>query len=130
MTPLSTSTSDAELIAFVDQWAALLEKKAYSEAFAFTDQAPNNGWTAELIQEFIEGYNEAVPGQHFTLEGKPTDISQRKNVRRFPKNRASCIGQVWYDLNINGFASDITATFGVVSVQDGLILQLDDIHVM
>lgn len=130
MTPLPPTASDADLIAFIDQWAALLEREAYDEAFAFTDQEPGNGWSPDLMREFIEGYGEALPGQHVTLEGKPTDISQRKSVAHVSNGAANLHSEIWYDLNVDGFASDVTATFWVVAVPDGLVLRLDDIHVM
>ena len=86
--------------------------------------------TPELIRDVIKGYGEALPTQRVTLVGKPTDISQRKKVTRWPQNKVKGIGQIWYDLNIDGFASDLTATFWIVSTPAGLILRLNDIHVM
>jgi hypothetical protein len=40
------------------------------------------------------------------------------------------VGEIWYDLNIDGVASDLTSTFRVVRVQGGLVVRLNDIHVM
>jgi len=40
------------------------------------------------------------------------------------------IGDIWYDLNIDGYASDLTATFFIQKRTDGLVLVLNDIHVM
>ena len=37
MTSLPATATDADLIAFVDQWAALLEREDYEAAFALTD---------------------------------------------------------------------------------------------
>lgn len=45
-------------------------------------------------------------------------------------NRYGEVGEIWYDLNIDGVASDLTATFRVVHVPEGLIVRLNDIHVM
>jgi len=130
MTPLPITATDQELIAFVDRWASLLEKEAYSEAYRLTDHVTEMRWTPELIQRVIKRYGEALPTQRVTLAGKPTDITQRKEVARWPENRFKRIGEIWYDLNIDGFASDLTATFWIVSSPDGIVLRLNDIHVM
>ncbi len=130
MTPLPSTATDHDLIAFVDQWATLLEREAYSEAYQLTDRDPGTGWTPELIRKVIKSYGGASPTQRVTLAGKPTDITQRKEVTRWPQNRPKGIGELWYDLNIDGYASDLTATFWIVSTPAGLILRLNDIHVM
>ena len=87
-------------------------------------------WTPDLIRFAIKNYGDASPTQKVTVEGKPTDISQRKDVSRYDQARRGHIGEVWYDLNIDGLASDLTATFGIYSLSNGLILKLNDIHVM
>ena len=121
---------DVAFIAAVDAWAALLEAEDYQGAFDITDHVDAMEWTPDLIREVIKSYGEADPGQRVTVAGKPNDIRQRKNVRRFPKNKAEMVGEVWYDLNINGLASDLTALFGIRAKPMGLVLTLDDIHVM
>ena len=118
------------ILAVLDLWASLLEAEQYEAAFNATEHDAAMGWTPDLIRQVITRYGDAEPGQKVTVEGKPTDISQRKNVGRFNKNKRGFIGHVWYDLNINGFASDLTATFGLRAVPNGLELVLDDIHVM
>jgi hypothetical protein len=40
------------------------------------------------------------------------------------------VGEIWYDLNIDGVVSDLTATFRVVRVPGGLVMRLNDLHVM
>ncbi|HVE78056.1 MAG TPA: hypothetical protein VNA89_04295 [Gemmatimonadaceae bacterium] len=130
MTPLRRDASDADLLAYVDRWAALLEAEDYEAAFALTDHDPIAGWAPELLREVIKGYAEASTSQKVTLEGQPTDVRQRKEVTRWPVPRPAGIGQIWYDLNIDGRATDLTATFWIVATPDGLVLRLADIHVM
>lgn len=130
MTPLSLTSSNDELLEVIHQWVRLLECEKYDEAFAMTDHVEHSGWTPAFIRQFIEGYGEAEPGQKVTLAGKPTDISQRIEVTRWDKNAHGEVGDVWYDLNINGFVSDITATFRICALPSGLVLKLEDIHVM
>jgi len=130
MTPLPRDASDADLITYVDRWAALLENEQYAAAFVFTDHDPSQGWTPQLMREVITAYGDGSDSQRVTVEGKPTDVSQRKNVTRWPLPRRAGIGEVWYDLNIDGYASDLTATFWIVDTHRGLTLTLNDIHVM
>ena len=130
MTHLPASATDQDIIRFVDQWAALMEREDYEAAFAHTDHSPEMKWNASLIREVIKAYDECDPDQKVTLHGVPTDVKQRKEIDRWPKNRYNEIAEVWYDLNINGFASDLTATFRVVENIDGLLIRLNDIHVM
>lgn len=127
---LPGDASDAAIIAAVDHWAALLEAEQYQAAFEATAHDPEMKWTPDLIRQVIAQYGDAEPGQKVTREGKPTDITQRKSVTRFAKNKRGFVGWVWYDLNINGFASDLTATFGIRAEQGSLALVLEDVHVM
>src|SRR5688572_12751605 len=105
-TLLPEDASDATILAAVDQWAALLEAEQYDAAFDATKHDPAMGWMADMMRQVITQYGDAEPGQKVTVEGKPTDITQRKSVQRFAKNKDGFVGHVWYDLNINGFASD------------------------
>ena len=130
MTFLPQTTSDEDLIRFVDEWAALMEAEDYTTAFNFTAHDPYMRWTPELIRQVIKSYDECLPNQRVTLKGVPTDIEQRKEVTRWPSVRNGSIGEIWYDLNIDGYASDLTATFAIKISTDGLIIELGDIHVM
>jgi hypothetical protein len=130
MAPLLAAVSDSELIAFIDRWAALLEREDYEAAFALTGHIPEMGWTPTLIGEVIKGYGEASPGQKVTVKGVATDISQRKEVDRWPTNARGSFGEIWYDLNIDGEASDLTATFTLIWANGGVDVLLNDIHVM
>lgn len=130
MESLPVTASDPEIIAFVDRWADLLEGEDYAAAFALTGHVADMGWSARLIREVITGYGDARRGQRVTMRGVPTDLTQRKDVTRWPSNRHGSLGEVWYDLNIDGRASDLTATFQLRPVGDRLELHLNDIHVM
>lgn len=130
MKPLPHSTPDPELLSFIDGWAALMEQENYEAAFAYTDHSPEMGWSPALLREVVKAYGDARPHQKVTLAGVPSDVSQRKDVTRWEENRLGEIGEIWYDLNIDGVASDLTATFGIVHASEGLIVRLNDIHVM
>ncbi|WP_077038381.1 hypothetical protein [Pelomonas sp. KK5] len=130
MSHLPLTATDQELIEFVDGWVRLMEAEDYDAAFSYTSQSRHMRWTPRLLRDVIKAYNESLPTQRVTLEGLPTDITQRKDVHWYPSPRPVGDGYIWYDLNIDGFASDLTATFDILKASDGFLIVLDDIHVM
>ena len=128
MIPLDTTISEADLIAYVDRWVTLLEQEDYVGAMDMVDRDP--AWTPELIRKIIKSYGEEDPEQRVTLVAEATDIQQRKNVDRWDDAPNGSLGEIWYDLGIDGKATDLTATFTIRSSDGGLVLRFDDIHVM
>lgn len=127
---MSGLATDEDLIRVVDAWVSLLEAEDYEAAFNVADPDPPQRWTPELLRRVIKSYGESDPAQRATVLGVPSDVSQRKEVDRWPVNARGTVGEVWYDLNIDGVASDLTATFDVLALPDGLGLRLHDVHVM
>ena len=130
MTTLPRDATDADLIAFADHWAALMESEDYHAAFDFTAHIPEMKWTPTVIREVVKAYGETDPAQKVTVHVKPTDIAQCKEVERWPKNAHGAVGEIWYDLNIDGMVSDLTATFVMLERTNGFVIALNDIHVM
>jgi hypothetical protein len=130
MKHLPHDATEQDLIAFADHWASLMEAEDYAAAFDFTAHVPEMKWTPELIRDVVKAYGDADPSQKVTLAGTPTDINQRKIIDRWPRNPHGAVGEIWYDLNIDGLASDLTATFVILDDPDGLKIALNDIHVM
>ena len=130
MTPLPLNSTDADLIGFADGWATVMEAEDYEAAFNYTEHLPAMHWTPSLIREVVKAYDEARETQKVTLFGEPTDIKQRKSVERHEPNRHQFSGEIWYDLNIDHRVSDLTATFHLKSTPDGIVVFLNDIHVM
>ena len=130
MQPLPSTVSDAELIQFIDAWAAHLEREDYDAAFRHTEHVAHMGWTPALIREVIKAYGDGLPTQRVTVAGVPSDVSQQKHATRWPAPRPRGIGEIWYDLNIDGVATDLTATFFIVRERAGIKVVLGDIHVM
>jgi hypothetical protein len=136
MVILPETATDKEIIEAVDGWVSLLEKKAYEAACASVDSV---GWvlTAQLLRSLIEdGWDDAPTKHRVTLAGvpRPTAIdgfvaTQRKDVHRHEPNDGGEVIDIWYDLNIDGVVSDLTATFRLVRVPHGLMLRFYDICV-
>lgn len=130
MAHLPHAATEKDLIRFADQWAMLMEREDYSAAFAFTAHDPYMNWTPELIRQAIKSHGACKPDQRVTVDGLPTDVHQRKEVQWWDESRNGSVGEIWYDLNINGFVSDLTATFDIQREPDGLMIRLSEIHVM
>jgi hypothetical protein len=130
MEPLRATATDEDLIAFAERWAGLMEREDYEAAYAYTDHICEMGWTSDLMRQVIKSYGDAREDQRVTVAGVASDISQRKKVDRWEDNRYGEVGEIWYDLNIDGGVSDLTSTFRVVRVPKGLVIRLNDIHVM
>jgi len=128
MNPLSLESSETALIEYIDLWVTLLEKEDYEGALNMIE-APS-GWSPNLLKRIIKSYSEENPNQRVTLEAKPTDVKQRREVERWTDAPNGTLGEVWYDLGIDGTTSDLTATFTIRERDGGLILILNDVHVM
>lgn len=120
--------SESEVLAYVDGWVRKLEEEDYEGALVMTGHDP--GWTPELLRHAIKSYGKANPDQRATLEARPTDVSQRKEVDRWDDAPNGSLGEVWYDLGIDGLTSDLTAIFDLVPAEGGMILRLGDVHIM
>jgi hypothetical protein len=132
---LKSSATDGEILEYIDNWVALLEKEDYHTAFKFTKHIKRQGWTPEFIREVIKSYGDDESSPKVTLSNNGLSIdgagniekaTQRKEVTWFDETR----GDVWYDLNINGYVSDLTATFDLQKTDTEIHIFLDDIHVM
>jgi hypothetical protein len=94
-------------------------------------------WTPELIERVISNYGSIEPrgdGKTFKVTSLKTARGQlipRQEVYRFENpSPVDIIGNVWFDLPLNGEWSDLTATFDLKKLGGNLVLVLDDLHVM
>lgn len=132
---LPESATDGEILARIGEWEALLARREYERALASCDAA--DGWSADLLRHLIEdGWDDPGP-HHVTVEGHPRALPAGgacvrvalRDVRRFGGNAGGEVAEVWYDLHVNGVASDLTATFRLVRVPGGLRLRFIDVNV-
>lgn len=92
-------------------------------------------WTPKLVREVIEGYGLPDPRPEGPYKITPLksaggELSPRHEVERFDSpTPAGDIGEVWFDLPLNGEWSDLTATFAVYPLEDKIVLALNEIHV-
>jgi hypothetical protein len=142
---LAANATDEDIIGLIDQWVILLEQEKYEEAYLYLDT--ETFWSAELIRDIIKSYGDEMDNK-VTLHNNGTAMDgagnveaakQRKEVVGYSKQRTieegidwfdENRGEVWYDLNINGLVSDLTATFDLERRSGRIHIVLQDIHVM
>ncbi|MBD2767890.1 hypothetical protein IC235_08285 [Hymenobacter sp. BT664] len=128
---LSSDASKAQIIAFIDRWVSLLVQKKYDEVLALIVAEP--GWRPALIEEVSNSYGDAANRVTLLNNGTALDGAGNSEIGR-PRKEVDWHdderGDVWYDLNINGLSSDLTATFDLVRRAGRMHLILQDIHVM
>jgi hypothetical protein len=140
MVILPETATDAEIIAAVENWLRLLEREDYPAAAAEIDSPLGGVWTPELLRECVNfhgygdrsNYRVTLTGvsRDRVIEGRILVDTQRKDVERWAEpNDGDELHEVWYDLCLDGLMSDLTATFRLVRVPQGLALRLYDICV-
>jgi hypothetical protein len=125
---LPATSTDSEILKAIDAWVERLEAEDYAAALAMIDHIPE--WTPDLLRRVIKSYGDEREEQRVTLEAKRTDVSQQKEIDRWDDAPDGALGEVWYDLGIDGFTSDLTATFTIMPRDGGIVFLLNDIHVM
>ena len=141
MAHLPYDATNDEIIAFVDEWVKLLEAEDYDRAFSYTAHAAGSKMTPSSFRDHIKlqasfhascfdsAYGEINPLHRVTLHGTPTHMSQVKDVGRWPKNARGLVGEVWYNLNLDGFVTEYTALFDILDDGNGLTIALLDVGV-
>jgi hypothetical protein len=129
MSTLPQNATDEQIVAYLDRWAGLLEQEDYEGAADMIDME-ESGWDAEAIRETIKSYDEGNAALRVTVEGEPNPHEQRKEIDRWPETLPNGrFGHVWYDLNIDGKISDMTATFFAHESPNGVVLVLEEIGI-
>ncbi len=137
---LPADATDDAILQLVRDWVAALAAGDFDGAFAMTAHEAW-GWTPTLIREVIAGYGLPEPAQDGLVHVvTPIDSccggpSPRFRVRRFDKPKVlgggvATIGDVHFDLPLDGEWSDLTAIFWIERNADGVYLVLDQIHVL
>lgn len=139
MVRLSKDATDEQILDVLRDWIELLAQDKYNEAFEMFRYGENSGWTPEHIRTWINNCTAWEPwdtGEVFKVTSLKEPISGKSyncDVNWWdspPPNCKECKGVVYFDLPLNGEWSDITAMFDIIELDDCLILELDDIHIL
>lgn len=140
MTELPLDATDEQILNLVHQWVDLLAQERYDDAYALTAHDSYYEWTPGLMEAVITGYGLPEPasnGQIYRVTPEGTAAGgpiPRHEVDRYDGGLIAQtgeyrVGNVWFDLPLNGEWSDLTATFALNVRNDRLVLVLKDIHV-
>jgi hypothetical protein len=139
MKTLPLEASDQEILDAVREWVGLLIEERYTDAYEFlSHEERSHGWTPELIATLIQNYGSPEPLESTevfkvtSLEDAKVDppryMPLRQDVHRYGKHYPE--GYIWFDLPLNGYASDLTATLEFRVRKNHFVFELTDIHVM
>ncbi|MFT4182942.1 MAG: hypothetical protein QM636_13610 [Rhizobium sp.] len=135
----SVDASDEEILSAVRQWCDVMAAEDYDRALAMVE-APD--WTAGLLREVVTAYEAPQTSEKTnkvtslaTARYRPGDEPVNNPWPRHIVDRSASLDgaediSVWFDLPLDGYWSDLTATFDLKREGDALLLSLDDIHVM
>jgi hypothetical protein len=139
MIVLHRDASDDEILDLVRKWVAALAADDYAAAYQMTAHDPYWQWTPNLMRNVIAGYGLPEPQpdgvmHHVTpLETAKGGPSPRFVVTKYepPRNEPNgeILGDVCFDLPLDGEWSDLTARFEILFDAEGLKLVLNEITV-
>jgi hypothetical protein len=129
MRTLPLHATDDEILEVARDVADLLATDRYDDALKLVDARGH--WTPALLRSVIRNYGSVEP----RADGSAFRVTSLRDARGGPSPRHEVDRQrgsvyVWFDLPLNGEWSDLTATFEATERDGGLILVLDDVHVM
>ncbi|HEY1341314.1 MAG TPA: hypothetical protein VGF59_27580 [Bryobacteraceae bacterium] len=126
---LPPDAADSQILDAVRAWVVALAAEDYAGALVLVEAGPH--WTPELLRTVIANYGSIEPMRDgSTYRVTPPGSARGGPPPRHAVARAGDRISVWFDLPLNGEWSDLTATFDVVRRHGGLVLVLDDVHVM
>jgi hypothetical protein len=131
------SASDTDLFAVVKQWAEVLAAEQYEQAYGMTAHIPYYRWTPDLIRQVIEGYGLPEPHPRGPFRVTPSaqasgdryELVAERYEEPIPSGAIGAIGEIRFNLPLNGEWSDLTARLTIHPVEQHLVLCLDEIHV-
>lgn len=139
MKTLPLEASDQEILDAVREWVGLLIEERYTDAYEFLYHEESlHGWTPALIATLIQNYGSPEPPESNEEVFKVTSLEDakvdpprymplRQDVHRYEDDPE---GYIWFDLPLNGYASDLTATLEFRVRNNHFVFELTDIHVM
>jgi len=139
------STDKIEIEKAVLYWIELLAEEKYDEAYQLTLHDPYYQWSPSNIKEVIHGYG--LPDEDLEEKHKVTspesaivnsNINPYKDIDFFDdafrkvdeRHGMTIVGNIIYDLPINGAWSDLAVTFKILQKGNFLMLELNEIHML
>ena len=138
MVVLNRDASAVEILELVRKWVAALASDDYAEAYRMTAHDPYWQWTPELMRKTVAGCGLPEPCadgviHRVTSPEAAKGERARAAVTKYEEPRIDAngqiVGEVHFELPLDGDWSDLTARFEILVNEDGLNLVLNEIHV-
>jgi hypothetical protein len=140
MIVLPIDATDDAILAAVREWVAALAAGDFVGAYAMTAHEPYYRWSPDLIRDVIAGYGlpepapDGIAHRVTPIETAEEDVHPEHEVTRWNEprdvdNGRVAIGEVRFDLPLDGYWSDLTATFEIQQGASNIVLVLNEIHV-
>lgn len=137
---LPLNALEEQILEVARKWTDALSREDYEAAFAMTDHNPYYEWTPELMKAVVQGYGLPDPrrdGKIFRVTPIESasghlplhEVTYFEEPRLVNDTGQMVIGEVWFDLPLNGEWSDLTATFEIRRNKEHIVLVLNEIHV-
>ena len=135
MKVLPANASDETILNRVREWVNLLAADRVEEALALLSaEDAERDWPPDRVREAIAGYElepDVLSAVTPVETARAEDIQPSHTVDRWEhESRPGVVGDVAFDLPVNGVWSDLTALFWIKQVPEGLALELYDIHIL
>ena len=158
MKRLAVDVGDEGLFEAVSEWVQLLADERYQDAYDFLYHLwmpvlPNNELSADDIRDIVTNPSLNEPRSDSPVRVTPVETAQpqrRLPARTIHRNEvpiehawdsilvrhggvpsgASLIGNIHFDIPLNGAWSDLTAVFDIVIYEGDTVLALENIHVL
>ncbi len=127
-------------------WIELLAEEKYTEAYDLTLHDPYYQWSPTDIENVINGYGlpYEAPDKKFKvtpplLAAFDSNSNPYKDIVFYEDstikphrlhNEMMVMGDICYNLPLNGEWSDLSALFKILKKDDFVMLELNDIHVL
>ncbi len=138
MIRLPRNATDEQILDVIRAWVELLAQERYEDAFQMLRYHPAEHWSPALIRAVVTNYGFIEPRKDGATF-KVTSLKDNPEGEAFhgvewygddPNKPAEYLGVAAFTLPLNGEWSDVTAMFDIVEEGGGLVLELDDIHVL
>jgi hypothetical protein len=138
MIRLPRNATDEQILDLVRAWSELLAQERYEEAFQMLRYHPLKHWSPKLIRTVVTNYGSIEPREQ-GAKFRATPLNENSEGRVFhgvewygddPNMPTEYLGMAGFSLPLNGEWGDVTVMFDIVEEDGGLVLQLDEIHVL
>lgn len=130
METLPTSSSDADVLRTVREWIELLIEERYTDAYAFLYHRPDDPFSPEVLEAFIQNCGNLAPDLarkevlKVTAPEVAVDPIGSHSYELWRDDRTGTLDGMWFSLPLNGRWSDLSGVFDFPVVDEEVVFEL------